>query len=462
MKFQTLRRALPLLLLFILMDGCSKFPINKIDETVLPSDPAVLWGEMTLKIMTKMPLNTPTYASRALGYMGLTMYESVVYGSNNNQSMVNQVSDLKSLPIPDTTKTYNWILALNASQAQMLESLYDYMDPARQYSIDSLESVIQNRYAFLGTPEINDRSIAFGRSIATSLFEWSKTDGGYQGYLRNFDPKYAFIVGDGYWIAPTKSQSASKIPLHPYWGTNRTFAKTNFGMDMPVMMKYSSDLNSPCYQQFLAVYQKSKTLTQADKEAAAWWADDPSETFSPPGHSYSIANITIKTDRPDLMKAAETYARVGMSVADAFINCWKAKYMYFSLRPSSYVKANIDNTWDQLWPEPPFPAFYSGHSVQSAASATVLADLYGDNFSLTDNTHQFRARDTIRNIDFKNRTYTSFSAIALDAGQSRILGGIHTQQDNEIGNAQGKIVGANINALKWRKPAIMSREINLF
>ena len=460
MRFKQLRYPISILLFIFTTFNCSKFPLNKLDESILPADPAILWGEMTLKTMTIMPLNTPTYASRALGYMGLTMYESVVYGSNNNLSMANQLSDLNALPIPDTTKTYNWILAMNAGQAAQLKNLYDYMDNARSYAIDSLESVIQNRYAFLGTQEINDRSIAFGRAIAAALFQWSQTDGGYQGYLRNFDPNYAFPTGPGYWVAPIGGQSASKIPLHPYWGKNRAFAKSNLTLAVPSKTPYSTDVTSTYYQQYNAVYLKSKTLTQSEKEIAAWWGDDPSESFSPPGHSYSIANITIKTSKPDLIKAAETYARVGMSVADAFICCFKAKYTYHNERPSNYIKSVIDNTWVNFWPEPPFPAYYSGHSVQSSASATVLADLYGDTFTLIDNSHQNRSRDTIRNVDFKNRTFTSFSSIAIESGISRIYGGIHTQQDNEIGIAQGKIVGANINALKWRKPLVMSREVD--
>lgn len=36
---------------------------------VLPAEPAVLWGQMTLKTMTKLPANTPTYGSRALGFL---------------------------------------------------------------------------------------------------------------------------------------------------------------------------------------------------------------------------------------------------------------------------------------------------------------------------------------------------------------------------------------------------------
>ena len=43
---------------------------------------------------------------------------------------------------------------------------------------------------------------------------------------------------------------------------------------------------------------------------------------------------------------------------------------------------HIDQRWESFWPDPPFPAFPSGHAIQAAAAATVLTDLYGDNFSL--------------------------------------------------------------------------------
>jgi hypothetical protein len=76
--------------------------------TPLPNaDAAVLWGQMTLKTMTKLPANTPTYGSRALGFMGLTMYECVVNGSNQHQSLAGQLSGLDKLPVPDKGATYN-------------------------------------------------------------------------------------------------------------------------------------------------------------------------------------------------------------------------------------------------------------------------------------------------------------------------------------------------------------------
>src|SRR5215218_1934328 len=98
-----------------------------------------------------------------------------------------------------------------------------------------------------------------------------------------------------------------------------------------------------------------------------------------------------------------------------------------------------------------FPAFASGHSTQAAAMATVLTAIFGDNFSLTDNTNAFREKDLVRNIEFKPRTFGSFWQSAEECGYSRLQGGIHTRQDNEKGLAMGKIIGQNVNALSWRK-----------
>lgn len=153
------------------------------------------------------------------------------------------------------------------------------------------------------------------------------------------------------------------------------------------------------------------------------------------------------------MKAAETYARTGMSVADAFIMCWKTKTNYFNERPSSYVRKYIDPSWVQFWPEPPFPAFPSGHSIQSAAAATVLTDLFGSNFSFTDSAHVgYRRYDDIRflNLRYPARSFSSFWEAADECAYSRFLGGIHTQQDNDVGQQLGKVVGANVNSLQWR------------
>ncbi|MCY7359727.1 MAG: vanadium-dependent haloperoxidase, partial [Rudanella sp.] len=208
---------------------------------------------------------------------------------------------------------------------------------------------------------------------------------------------------------------------------------------------------SAYYQDFRRVYEQEKTLTQAQKEAAIWWSDDPDETFTPPGHSYYLATIAIRKTHPPLIRCAETYARVGMAVADAFVNCWKWKYEVFSERPNTFIPQHMDQLWESFWPDPPFPAFPSGHAIQGAAAATVLTDLYGDHLAFTDSAHVGRKRDELRNTDFRARHFNSFWEVALETANSRFYGGIHTPQDNAAGLEKGKEIGGNINGLSWKK-----------
>ena len=425
-------------------------PANENQESKnIGSEIPLKWGNMTLRILKQTPGGSPTYGSRSLGYMGLTMYESIVHGKASYQSMEGKLNGLTNLPKPERGQKYNWILSLNAGQAYILKQLYSHTSVANMAMIDSLEHAIYQ--SELSTKkDIADRSVKYGQDIAKAIYEWSKVDGGYQGYKRNFDSTYALPSDNGAWKAPVKGQAPVALPLHPYWGKNRTFAPANSTLEIPKKIPYSFKKDSDYYNQMYEVYKKRSTLTQEEKEIANWWGDDPSQTFSPPGHSYNLANITIKTAKPDLFKAAETYARVGMAVADAFINCWKCNYVYHAQRTWSFIFYNIATMWNLYWPEPPFPAFYSGHAAQAAATAMVLTDLYGKSFKFIDDTHVGREMDTERVVEYKARKFNSFWQSAIETADSRLYGGIHTCHDNEVGLTEGTKIGNNINALPWQ------------
>lgn len=423
--------------------------------TGLSADIATQWADMTLYTIRYSAFNSPTYSSRSLGYMGLAMYESVVHGDSSYHSMDGQLEGL-SIPAPDEGLKYDWVLSLNAAQDTLLKLLYPYPANSHRFiheRITALHKDIYEHERFNLDPVLADRSIAYGQSVALAIYNWSLSDGGDKGYSRNFDADFQFPIGDSYWVPPTRGQTLSPYPLHPYWGENRPFVKANNNIPIPDIVAFSTDTASEYYKLYKAVYDKDKTLTLEEREIAAWWGDDPTESFSPPGHSYYMASQAIIRATPNLPKAAETYARVGMAVADAFIHCWKAKYTYFNERPSSYVKKYIDDKWVQFWPEPPFPAFPSGHAMNSSAASTVLSDLYGESLNFYDRSHVgYRRTDDLRFLDltYNERYFANFSAAAFECAQSRFYGGIHTQQDNRAGMTNGAKVGANVNALKWR------------
>lgn len=441
----------------------------KKNDAVIPADPetippvsresadvAVKWADATLFTVRYSYGNTPTFTSRNLGYMGLAMYESLVWGDSSYVSMSGQLNGL-TLPLPQKGKKYQWVISMNAAEETLLKDLYTIPGNANERVYDTINKTadaILKTYSQGLSDETINRSVQFGKDLADAIYNWSKTDGGDKAYERNFEPSFVFPTGPSYWIPPVRGQSTSKYPLHPHWGENRTFVKANANLDVPAIIPFSTDPSSAYYKLYKEVYDKDKVLTKDEREIAAWWGDDPSESVSPPGHSYYLAGIVVKNSRANIIKAAETYAKTGISVADAFINCWKVKTTYFNERPGSFVAKYIDITFRQFWPEPPFPAFSSGHATQAAAVATVLGGIYGNSFSFTDNLHEGDRRyDDPRFLDltYPARSFTSFSDFATECANSRFLGGIHTRQDNETGLAQGAIVGQNVNALKWKK-----------
>ena len=435
-----------ILILFIGITSCKQLPKEIPDYEV-----AAQWADMTLYITKNTPANSPTFASRCLGYMGLAQYEAVVHGTSDHKSLAGQLNQLESLPLPNSHDSYNWLMVLNRSQSELLKSLYLQTSYENKLKIDSLENRIQKILEKNENRKTTIKSIAYGSELAKALFDWSKTDGGHRGYLKNFDQDFNREPFPGSWKPPLFAQSFSHKPLHSFWGENRTFAPQNTSLEVPEYIKYDPVEGSEYYNQFLLVYQKKNNLTLAEKEAAIWWSDDPDVTFSPGGHLYYITNSLIRRNKPNILLSAKTFALVGMSVADAFVKCWKWKYYFFSERPNTFVPEFIDKKWESFWPDPPFPSFPSGHAIQASAAVTALLNSFENNIEFIDSAHVGRERDRIRNVEFKARSYSSLWSIAQETADSRFYGGIHTPQDNEVGLEQGTIIAENIINLNWKK-----------
>ena len=421
-------------------------PANKFS-----ADVASTWVEMQLKLTKETSGYTPPVAARACALGGLTMYESVVNGLPNNQSWAGQLAILSTLPKTEMGKDYNWALSANAAEATMMRALYAEVSRPQAITnkrvIDSVEVVLKNANKVGVAQDIIDRSEKYGQNIADAIFEWSKTDGGHEGYKRNFPATYVIPVFPGSWQV---TEGGQKIPMQPTWGTNRTFVPANQEMLLPNPIAFSTSLTSSYFGQFFEVYTVGKSLSAEQKEIAAFWADNATETFTPAGHSYNITNIAVKQSKSGLGRASEAFARAGITLNDAFVSCWKCKYKFNTERPSTMVRREIDATWKPLFSTPPFPGFPSGHSTQSSAVSDILTNFFGENFAFTDNSHDGR-KDNTTGIVLKSRSYKSFTDFSREAAISRLYGGIHPRQDNETGLAEGKKIAKNVLALKFKK-----------
>jgi hypothetical protein len=404
------------------------------------------WFNTFRTLTKKCPGFTPPVAARAFGYAGLTLYETMVYGMPNNQSLQKELSTGLTINAPDTTLTYNWAIAANAAMAETARLYYANMPSSQSIAVAQLEEATFNNIREAGG--IGNATVArskeWGIYVAQTIFAWSKTDGGDAGYTRNFPKDYVIPIGTGKWIPTFPKYS---IPMQPKWGENHTFVPNVVSFTQPTQpISYSEDSTSTFYKEAKKVYLAVKNSTLEQKTIAKFWSDDPGEPGTPGGHSISIATQVLQKEGATLAECAEVYAKVGMAISDAFVSCWKAKFTYNYMRPISYIRMKFEPNFVPLLETPPFPEFTSGHSVQSAATAKVLSDVFGTSYLFIDKTHAGRT-----DIDGTPRSYRSFAEFASEAAISRFYGGIHYTEAIEVGLVQGTKVGAAISKLKFRK-----------
>jgi len=400
------------------------------------SDVATAWFDLAVDMVKETPGFSPPVVSRAFGYAGVTLYEALVPGMPGYRSLSGKLNDLGAVPVP-ADPAHHWPTVANAALASILRSLFP-TTTSQTAAMDVLEERFAQGFRTTVPPGIYRRSVARGQRVAGHILEWSKVDGGHEGYLHNF-PAYTPSVGPGLWV-PTPP--GFMPALQPFWGSNRPFALPSGGeCDPGPPLAYSEDSSSAFFSETLECYEVVTNLSSEQRAIAFFWSDDPGITCTPPGHSVSILTQVLRDRGFALDVAAEAYAKVGIAVADSFISCWNTKFRYNLLRPVTYIRDLIDSSWSSPLVTPPFPEYTSGHSVQSTASAQVLTDLFGT-VAFTDHTHDDRR--------LAPRSFNSFFEAAEEAALSRLYGGIHFRTAIALGLEQGRCVGQNVNDLEFR------------
>lgn len=399
------------------------------------------WYAHTLDLIKTTGGYTPPVASRTLGYIGITVYEAMLPAMPEYKSLKGQLNGLTNMPSPEFGKEYYMPAVANAALASINTKMFP-LPEAKKGKFDSI-AIIRDYYdsEFRKnniSQEILTRSYAFGEAVANAIFVWESTDIiGHEAFRKNFPASYTVPKGVGLW-EPTSAQA---IPLQPFWGSARCFIPKSIDDAQPSPPPaFMTSVNSDMYNYALQVFNQVKNNTAEQKKIALFWADGGG-TITPPGHSIALAKQLIEEKGLKLDKAVETYAKVGIAVADAFMACWKCKYNYNLMRPVTYIKKNIDPAWAPLIATPPFPEYTSGHSSQSGAAAYVLSSIFGSKTSFTDKTHQNR-----KDIDGTARSFNSFDDMAKEAAVSRLYGGIHYEFGNNSGLASGMRIGQSLES----------------
>lgn len=418
----------------------SLFPLRAVlaAETVDPVQVLDNWYRLTLELVRHTPTYSPPVASRAFAYIGVTAWEAVASLTPGTSSLAGQLNDLAALPAaPEGAR--DAAALLHGALSPVVMQLFANTGPTGHRALDAMNRAIGKKLAAL-EPAVLDRSMAHGQAIAAHILAWAATDGGAVIENMGFPLTYALAKGPSHWV-PTGATAQQQLPLLPAWGGNRAFAMaTGNACPLPAPFDYSEDPASPFHAEAKEVYDVTRSLTEEQQLIARYWSDDPMLTSTPPGHWISILLQIAERDALPLERRADALARLGVTLADAFIGCWHTKFEFDLLRPVTYIRRVIDPKWEPLLNTPPFPEYPSGHSTQSGAAATVLTALFGDGFAFTDATH----------VDdgLPERSFPDFHAAAQEAAISRLYGGIHFRAAIERGVEQGVCIGAHAVALK--------------
>jgi hypothetical protein len=428
------------------LPGCSNSssshppPAASASTTSFDSSVATQWMSLLYDIIKNTPL-TPPVASRAIGYAGVTLYESVVPGIADHQSLKGQLNDFAGVPQPTSTVSFP-VVANTALAGVIRGGIVPGIKAADLTAIDNLEIAINDTFVNDLDATVMQDSLDLGDAIATAMLAWAADDG---FALFNQCP-YTPPTGPGMW----KPFPPSQVALQPCWDLLRPFVLLPASECAPPAQPAFDETPGSAFrlmadEVYTTTGDAGANLTAEQREIAFFWSDGGGAllTGTPPGHWVSIVAQICTTDNENLATAAEAFAKLGLAVADAFISCWQTKYQWTSERPVTYIQRVIDATWDPLLPTPPFAEYSSGHSTQSGAAATVLTDVFGAR-AFTDDTHNLHNNTAVLVEAPNPRSFADFDAAAQEAAISRLYGGIHFNAAINNGVTAGQCVGNEI------------------
>ena len=419
--------------------SCEKFnywdhhqnPYSKFPDAGVATD----WYKLQLRFLLE---RNSTLNGVYFGYLGIGLYESVQPGIKNGVSLSQHLYQMPAMPAIENHKNYDWIESANAAMASLLRYYNTGLTTANLASIDSLENVYNQKLNQGPGTESFARSQAFGRSIATAVYNWSLTD--------NFNPSntgYNPPAFFGAWV-PTPPALANGV--NPYVKDARPFLAENAtDVAPPPPFPYLEDVGSDYYKMVKQVYDVNKALTQEQKDIALFWVDQGNGTgFTPPGHDFSLITQAIEQTHVNLAVAAEAYAKAGIAERDGTIVCFRSKYKYNQMRPVTYIQKLIEPNWLPFIGTPPHPEYPAAHAHITGAVMEAVSEVLGHNIKVTGHTYDFRG--------WAPRTFNGLFKAGEEAGISRLYGGIHylpsINEGLKLGHELGEKIG-NIKLIGW-------------
>jgi hypothetical protein len=231
-------------------------------------------------------------------------------------------------------------------------------------------------------------------------------------------------------------------PVFTGWGKVTPFVLTN-GDEFrpPAPPAVSSPTYAAALEQVKSLGQDSSTTRTPDQtvEAKFWGSAPIWNTWN------EVTQRLLIGQNANLRRATAVFADLDLTLADATIALYDAKYSYHVWRPVTAIREGNTGynpdiaadpqapNWNPLAITAADPSYPGAHSTISEAAATVLTDFFGHHQPVT------VASDGMPGV---TRSFDDVQAAADEAGLSRIFAGQHTVIDHIAGQQLGRAVAA--------------------
>ena len=255
--------------------------------------------------------------------------------------------------------------------------------------------------------------VAFGTRAADSLIRLRAGDG------RNAPIVFTRPPAPGIW-RPTPP---ALLPMSAPW----------LGFVTPLLVRSATQFAPPAPPALTSArYARDLTEVQAlgSSTSAGRTAAQTSTALFFSGNPLVQYNAALRDQvtarHLDIVDAARMFAAIDMSVADAEISVWRAKYVYGLWRPITAIDladtdgnpaTSADTTWAPMITTPPYPEYPSGYNAFNSTVAHGLENLF--------QTRHLQLTLTSTAVPGVQRHYDCGGPLLQDVVDARVWEGIH-------------------------------------
>jgi hypothetical protein len=275
------------------------------------------------------------------------------------------------------------------------------------------------------------RGIAFGIRAADSLIRLRANDG------RNAPILFTQPPAPGVWRPTPPALLLMSAPWLGFVTPLLVRSATQFGpLEPPPALtsaRYTRD-----FAEVKALGSKDSTeRTAAQTSTALFFSGNALVQFN------AALRDQVSVRHLDIVDAARMFAAVDMSVADAEISVWYAKYVYGFWRPITAINladtdgnpaTSPDPNWVPLVATPNYPEYPSGYNVFTSTVTHGLENLF--------QTRHLRLTLISTAVPGVQRHYDSGSALRQDVVDARVWLGFHFRTADTVAREMGRQLAA--------------------